>query len=323
MATPILSAAVRDGRPARVSILVRERLTGVLDGGELEPHLVPMPSGGARERSIYRDLAPDIALLLTNSAGAALRAALARVPVRAGSALSGRGALLTHRVVPPTRAGRRVPIPTAHLMADVAGLVGLHPPGLHPVLEVDRASAARVRDFQRGPGPREFVVCCPGAAFGAAKLWPLDHFATALAEIHRIHGWETVLLGAPGERALLEELAARLPGIAHLPPAESAGLSLSKAFIREARLVLVGDSGPRWIAAAFDVPCVCVMGPNFPELTATSLERCEVVRLDELECAPCLERRCPLGHHRCLAELPVERVLAAVARVLVGPGVAR
>ena len=99
--------------------------------------------------------------------------------------------------------------------------------------------------------------------------------------------------------------------------------SLSKAFIREARLVLVGDSGPRWIAAAFDVPCVCVMGPNFPELTATSLERCEVVRLDELECAPCLERRCPLGHHRCLAELPVERVLAAVARVLVGPGVAR
>ena len=53
------------------------------------------------------------------------------------------------------------------------------------------------------------------------------------------------------------------------------------------------------------------MGPNFPELTATSLESCTVVRLEGLDCAPCLERTCPLGHQRCLTELPVAPVLQA------------
>ena len=70
------------------------------------------------------------------------------------------------------------------------------------------------------------------------------------------------------------------------------------------------------IAAAFDVPCVSVMGPNSPQLTATSLEWCEVVRRDDLACSPCLERVCPLEHHRCLRELPVTAVTDAADRLL-------
>ncbi len=315
MATPVLRAAASDPRPARVSILVREHLADILSGDELEPHLVRV-GRGLTEREAYAELQPDSVLLLSNSPGSALRAWLARVPVRAGAALAGRGPLLTHRVVPPSRGGRRVAIPTAHLLADVAGLVDLSPAELHPVLEVDRPSAERAREILRELRLEEFVVCCPGAAFGAAKLWPIERFAAALTEIHRERGWPVLLLGAPGERPLLEGLEQLLPDIAHLPPAGSATLAISKALVRESRLVLVGDSGPRWIAAAFDIPCVSVMGPNFPELTATSLERCEIVRRDDLECAPCLERSCPLGHHRCLNDLPVETVLAAVRRVL-------
>jgi heptosyltransferase-2 len=91
-----------------------------------------------------------------------------------------------------------------------------------------------------------------------------------------------------------------------------------KAQVAGARLLLVGDSGPRWVAAAFDVPCVSVMGPNFPELTASSLENCRVVRLEGLECAPCLERICPLEHHRCMRDLPPSQVVAAARELLAG-----
>jgi heptosyltransferase-2 len=96
-------------------------------------------------------------------------------------------------------------------------------------------------------------------------------------------------------------------------------LELLKALVAEAALLLTSDSGPRWFAAAFDVPCVTVMGPNFPELTASSLERCEVVRVEGLECAPCLERVCPLGHHRCMEELAPERAVAAAAHLFERP----
>jgi len=91
-----------------------------------------------------------------------------------------------------------------------------------------------------------------------------------------------------------------------------------KAQVKSAAFLLVGDSGPRWVAAAFDVPCVTVMGPNFPELTATSLERCRVVRREDLECSPCLRRRCPLKHHACLQELAPSAALAAAEELLGG-----
>jgi len=97
---------------------------------------------------------------------------------------------------------------------------------------------------------------------------------------------------------------------------EKRGLESLKALVRGARLLIVGDSGPRWLAAAFDVPCVSVMGPTDPALTASSLEWAEIVRLEDLECSPCLERRCPLGHHRCMVDLGPERVVAAAERLL-------
>ena len=92
-----------------------------------------------------------------------------------------------------------------------------------------------------------------------------------------------------------------------------------KAQVRGAELLVVGDSGPRWVAAAFDVPCVSVMGPNFPELTASSLELARIVRVEGLACSPCLQRTCPLKHHRCMTELSVEAVLEAAEDVLARP----
>jgi len=64
------------------------------------------------------------------------------------------------------------------------------------------------------------------------------------------------------------------------------------------------------------VPCVSVLGPNIPQLTASSLELCEVVRVGGLACSPCARRTCPLGHHRCMHELAPEAVAAAADRVL-------
>ncbi len=318
MATPVIEAACADPRFERVDVLVRAHLAPLLSGSPWAAALRPIAGSGA-ELALYRELAPDAALLLSNSPGAAWRAFRARVPLRAGAALGGRRPLLTHAVVPPARAGRRLPIPTAHLLRDVAGLLGIAVPDLHPRLAVPSGAAqACVATLERAglAAGEPYLVCTPGAAFGAAKLWPPARFAAALDALHAATGLRAVIGGGPAEGATIEAVAAACASpIVSLAPFER-DLPQLLALVRGARLLLVGDSGPRWVAAAFDVPCVSVMGPNFPELTASSLERCRVVRLEHLECAPCLERVCPLAHHRCLTELPAARVVGAALELL-------
>jgi heptosyltransferase II len=322
MATPIFEAARRsvlaEASPwTRLSIVIRPHLAPVLAGGGLDEHLAPIPKGTS-EGDFLAGLGADATLLLTTSLGAAWRAFRAGIPIRAGASLSGRGLLLTHKLVPPSRDGRRVPIPTAHLLRDLAGLVGLLPKSIHPLLDISSEAKLRAHELLQSVGvhPEEpFVLCCPGAAFGAAKLWPPPRFAEALEEICGPRGWRAVVTGGPGEERLMDAVAAAAPCAVSLS-AEMRDLASLKELVRASKLLLVGDSGPRWYAAAFDTPCVSVMGPNFPELTASSLEHCEVVRVEGLDCSPCLQRHCPLEHHACMVELKSASVVAAANRVL-------
>jgi heptosyltransferase-2 len=317
MATPVLEAALASPRFERVTIAVRAPLAGVLENGPCERHLVRLGSAKA-ELAQLRELRADAALLLSNSLGAAWRAFRARIPLRAGAAMRGRSPLLTHRVVPPARGTARMPIPSAHLMRDVAGLFGILVPDLRPRLYPSAGDRARARAMLARGGLAEgkpYVLCAPSAAFGAAKLWPPRHFAVALDELCATRGLRAVLTGGPGEEEQIEAVRALCTHPAISLAGEARDLSVLKALVEDAALVLVGDSGPRWYAAAFSVPCVTVMGPNHPLLTASSLEWCEIVRLD-LECSPCMQRTCPLGHHRCMEDLEPALVLDAARRLL-------
>jgi len=318
MATPVLGAALADARYSEVRIVVREHLARVLEDGPCAAHLAPVRTD-KDEIALYRTLAPDALLLLSNSFGAAWRAFRAGVRPRAGAALSGRRWLLQRAFVPPTRDGRRISIPTAHLQRDVAGLFGILVPDLHPRLYVreELVREERARLERRGIDlARGFVLCCPGAAYGAAKLWPVEHFAAALDGLFDRHGWRAVVTGGPGEEALCDAVARGTRHGALSLAGEERDLARLKALVRLSRLLLVGDSGPRWYAAAFDVPCVSVLGPNDPRLTATSLEHARIVRRADLECSPCMERVCPLGHHACMRDLAPERVLVAAEELL-------
>lgn len=318
MATPVLEAAARSEHWEKVHFLMRRPLMGLLADSPWAERIIGLESS-KDECAHYRVLEADAVLLLSNSLGAAWRAWRARVPIRAGSALSSRRWLLTHKFVPPTRAGRRIPVPTAHLHRDAAGLVGLDLPTLHPRLWVREELCVQVRaELERAglePG-EEYVLCCPGAAFGAAKLWPPERFARVLDVLYERHGWRGVIGGGPGEEPLMRSVRESCRHAAIDLSDSPRDLERLKAQVKGSRLLVVGDSGPRWVAAAFDVPCVSVMGPNFPELTATSLEHCRVVRLEGLECSPCIQRTCPLKHHRCMNDLPVARVLEACDDVL-------
>lgn len=119
---------------------------------------------------------------------------------------------------------------------------------------------------------------------------------------------------AERDRAASIAQAAAHPRVVSLA-AGPLSIGLSKACVRRSRLLVTTDSGPRHFAAAFNVPAVTIFGPTHVAWSENYHPGALHLQL-QLDCVPCQQRTCPLGHHRCMRELSVDRVYAAVTEHL-------
>jgi lipopolysaccharide heptosyltransferase II len=185
--------------------------------------------------------------------------------------------------------------------------VGAVPPVSLGLTRDDRLAAERWL-AQRGIGPG-FVALAPGSIWGT-KRWPY-YPALAAATAGAI-----VVLGGEEDAALAAEIQAAAPGRTH-SAAGTVSLRAAAALLEQAAVLVTNDSAPLHLATAAGTPVVAVFGPTVPAFGfGPRGQRDLVVEHDRLACRPCSShgpRVCPLGHHRCMRELSVERVGAAVA----------
>ena len=228
-----------------------------------------------------------------------------------------RRALLTDPLAPPRRGRSRVPIPMVERYLRITRHMGCPDRATHVELAVDPATAERVEEklARHGIGPADrLLLVASGASFGASKLWPPEHFASACDGIARRLGLLPVVAPAPNEIPIARAIAARASQRAIFLVDPPATLAKLKALIARSELVLANDTGPRQIAVALGRPAVVVMGPTDPVHTAHQLERQRVLR-EPVQCSPCHHKRCPIDH-RCMTRIGPERVVRASAELL-------
>lgn len=321
-ATPAIRA-LRQRFPERRLVGVgRPAVRAVLTGLPWFDALLDKPDGVApRERpraaaALFEVEGATSALLFTNDLPSAFGAFLARVPERVGYVRRGRGPFLNRRLVAP-RSGRFprrrwVPIPALDYYLGIAEALGCAVDDRRLELAVEPAGAAQAATLLGAlPTGRRLAVLNNSGAFGPAKLWTEAGWVALARRLHDEADCNLLLLAGPAEAAPAQALAARIarPGLVTSAAAEPS-LALSKALVAAADLLVSTDSGPRHFGPAFGVPTVSLFGPTDPRWTdlGTPLDR--MVHLS-LDCQPCQQRTCPLGHHRCMEELDAERVYAA------------
>ncbi len=186
---------------------------------------------------------------------------------------------------------------------------GPPPVSLGLTAEDDAAAEAWLRERGIAPG---FVALAPGSIWGT-KRWPYyPELAAAL-------DGPVVIVGSREDAPLAGAVEAAAPGRTH-SSAGALGLRESAALLRRAAVLVTNDSAPLHLATAVGTPIVALFGPTVPEFGFGPRGPKDLaLGHPGLTCRPCSAHGpqvCPLKHHRCMQELTVETVLAAVTAVI-------
>lgn len=195
---------------------------------------------------------------------------------------------------------------------DVPPPTGLLRPALH--VDAERVQEVVARLGLRAEQP--IILFAPGAEFGSAKRWPVSHFAELAKTIQRERSdAQIALLGSGKDKDVCNEVVALAPGVRNLAGATSLGDAV--ALIAQADAMVSNDSGLLHIASALNRPIVAIYGSTDPNHAPPFSDMAKSLFLG-IECSPCKQRECPLGHHRCMMEISPAMVWEPLKRMVAG-----
>jgi heptosyltransferase-2 len=327
MATPTLRALRNHfGAEARIVGIMRPYLAEVLLGtGWLDEQWYFKPRTREPEEG-HRELLKrmrrerfDMVVMMPNSLRPAVLSWLAGAGERVGYVRNGRGALLTAKVYPLQRNGRRAASPMVDYYLKLAEVVGCPPESQRlelATLEGDERSADAVFERLGLPSDGRLILLNSSGAYGGSKLWPVEHFGDLARRIVDELDHDVLVICGPNERQIARAVVRRAdrPRVRSMAE-QPMDLGTAKACIGRGRLMVSTDSGPRHVAAALGKPVVTLFGPMMPIWSENPTVRAANLHLD-LDCIGCGKRTCPLGHHRCMRELGVETVFKEVVAMI-------
>ncbi|PLY05617.1 MAG: lipopolysaccharide heptosyltransferase II [Arcobacter sp.] len=153
----------------------------------------------------------------------------------------------------------------------------------------------------------------PGATYGSAKRWYPEEFAKVAIEMSK--KYNIVIFGGPEEVDIASEIKEKLISKNITNVKNLAGKTSIPELIEKIAgldLFITNDSGPMHVAASFKIPTIAIFGPTKYTETNQWKNPNGIIVSKDLECAPCMKRVCPLGHHDCMKMIRAEDILQKI-----------
>ena len=153
----------------------------------------------------------------------------------------------------------------------------------------------------------------PGATYGSAKRWYPEKFAAVAAAF--AESYNIVIFGGPTETEMAEAITSELDRLHIKNYTNLAGKTTIEELcssVAALDLFVTNDSGPMHVAAAYQVPTVAIFGPTRHKETCQWKNEKSIIVRHDMDCAPCMKRECPLGHHECMKSIGAQEVIEAI-----------
>jgi heptosyltransferase-2 len=247
----------------------------------------------------------DRAIVMPRSFKSALIPWLANIPVRTG--FRGESRFFLVNDVRPFDAAVLDQTVKRFVALGIGPGETLPPEMPNPALRVSEEKRARVLEDLGVSTARPVIAMMPGAEYGPAKCWPLDHF-TNLASRLGAAGYAVWVLGSDKDADAGNVIARGSPAV-NLCGRTS--LEDVIDVLSASEQAVSNDSGLMHIAAAVGIHVHAIYGSSSPKFTPPLTKKRDIHEI-ELDCRPCFERDCPLGHLRCLKDLSPNQIFEKI-----------
>jgi ADP-heptose:LPS heptosyltransferase len=166
-----------------------------------------------------------------------------------------------------------------------------------------------------------YIAIVIGASYHTKKL-PVYKLQQLCANIHH----PIILIGGNEDVAVAEQVAA-IDSYKIYNACGKFNLNESADLVRRSKLVISHDTGLQYIASAFNKPVLALWGSTSPLLdvepyygkpflTTQQVAPYEnIIRMPKLKCQPCSKygnKKCPLGHFKCMNEMDISYIISRV-----------
>lgn len=195
---------------------------------------------------------------------------------------------------------------------DLVAAVGARTSNEDLRLDLPAQARARAAALLRECGVQdERWVAVHAGATAPARIYPPELMAEACRILEREHRLTLVFTGDEHDRAVVEEVLARV-GSGCVSLVGVLDLAQLAALIEAAPVLVCGNTGPAHLAAAVSTPVVDLYALTNPQHTPWRVRSSVLYR--DVPCRWCYSSVCPEGHHRCLRGIEP----AAIARAVMG-----